>query len=82
MWHDCPWDSHPPSDSRILTSTAPIMAFNNEPESLKVVFERNVFNFDRQNIIQIKGTAIGTKVAPKYATLVLGYLENILYSIN
>ena len=27
-----------------------------------------------------KGTAIGTKMAPSYAILVLGYLENELYS--
>ena len=33
MWHDCPLDNHPPNDSRIYTSTGPIMAYNNEPES-------------------------------------------------
>ena len=29
---------------------------------------------------QVKGIAIGTKFAPTYATLVLAYLEEILYS--
>ena len=28
---------------------------------------------------QVKGTAMGTKVAPVYATLTLGYLEQKLY---
>jgi hypothetical protein len=28
---------------------------------------------------QKRGTAMGTKMAPTYATLVLGYLEHILY---
>ena len=27
----------------------------------------------------MKGTAMGTKMAPSYATLVLGYLENTMY---
>ena len=40
MWHDYPWDSHAPSDNKILTSTGPIMAFNNETESIPY----NVFN--------------------------------------
>ena len=30
---------------------------------------------------QTKGTAMGTKVAPTYATLVLGYLEEKLYDL-
>ena len=47
--------------------------------SLKIILERNVFYFNDQNYIQIKGTAMGTKVAPTYATLVLGYIENRLY---
>lgn len=29
--------------------------------------------------LQIKGTAIGTKIAPTNATLVMGYLENKLF---
>ena len=29
---------------------------------------------------QVRGTAIGTKFAPTYATLVLAYLEEMLYS--
>ena len=29
---------------------------------------------------QVRGTAIGTKFVPTYATLVLAYLEEMLYS--
>lgn len=48
-------------------------------QSLKIILERNVFYFNGTYFQQKKGTAMGTKVAPTYATLVLGYLEEILY---
>ena len=48
-------------------------------ESLKIILERNVFYFDGKFYRQKKGTAMGTKMAPTYATLVLGYLEVQLY---
>jgi hypothetical protein len=35
--------------------------------------------FDNKHFLQIKGTAMGTKVAPTYATLVLGFLEEKLF---
>ena len=44
--------------------------------SLKLVLENNHFAFDNEYFLQIKGTAMGTKVAPTYATLVIGFLEN------
>ena len=43
---------------------------------LKLVLEINHFAFDNENFLQIKGTAMGTKVAQTYATLVMGFLEN------
>ncbi|XP_061194818.1 uncharacterized protein LOC133202982 [Saccostrea echinata] len=49
-------------------------------EGLKIVLENNHFVFDSRNFLQIKGTAMGTKVAPTYATLVLGFLEEKLIS--
>lgn len=49
-------------------------------EALDIVLERNSFYFDQGFFQQVKGTAMGTKVAPTYATLVLGYLEEMLYS--
>ena len=48
-------------------------------KSLEIVLKRNVFYFDGIHYIQKKGMAMGTKVAPTYATLVLGFLEETLY---
>ena len=49
-------------------------------EGIKVILENNNFSFDDKTYNQIKGTAMGTKFAPTYATLVLGYLEEELYT--
>ena len=49
-------------------------------EALKIVLEENVFYFDGTYYRQIKGTAMGTKVAPTYANLVMGYLEQHMYN--
>ena len=40
----------------------------------------STFTFDDRIFLQKNGTAMGTKMDPRYATLVLGYLENELYS--
>jgi hypothetical protein len=48
-------------------------------ETVKIILERNVFYFNGKFYRQKRGTAMGTKMAPTYATLVLGYLEHILY---
>ena len=48
-------------------------------EGLNIILENNVFSFDGSFYNQRKGTAMGTKVAPTYATLVLGYLEELMY---
>ena len=47
-------------------------------ETVKIILERNIFYFDGKFYRQKRGTAMGTKMAPTYATLVLGYLEHIL----
>lgn len=39
------------------------------------VLENNYFEFDKQIYKQLFGTAMGTKMAPPYANLFLGYLE-------
>ena len=44
--------------------------------SLELILSNNTFCFEQQHFIQIKGTAMGTKVAPTYAHLVMAYLEN------
>ncbi len=47
---------------------------------LRLILENNVFKFGQDYYIQTKGTAMGTKVGPVYASLVMGYLETQLYS--
>ena len=48
-------------------------------ETVKIIHERDVFYFDGKFYRQKRGSAMGTKMAPTYATLVLGYPEHILY---
>lgn len=48
-------------------------------QSLKFSLEHNFMNVDGITYKQKLGTAMGTKVAPTYATLVLGFLEWKLY---
>ena len=47
-------------------------------ESIKFILENNTFHFDGEFYKQIKGTAMGTKMAPAYSILVMGYFEEIL----
>ncbi|MEW8547697.1 MAG: reverse transcriptase domain-containing protein, partial [Candidatus Thiodiazotropha sp.] len=49
-------------------------------ESLRFILENNTFQFNDEFFRQKKGTAMGTKVAPTYATLTIGYLEQKLYN--
>ena len=48
-------------------------------ESIDLILNNNTFQFDNTHFIQVLGTAMGTKMAPMYATLTLGYLEKTLY---
>ena len=48
-------------------------------ESTKFILENNTFIFNRDHYRQLMGTAMGTKFAPAYAALCLGYLEDKLY---
>lgn len=48
-------------------------------EGLSIILENNNFSFNGSYYNQTKGTAMGTKVAPTYAALVLGFLEEIMY---
>ena len=50
-------------------------------KSLKLILENNFMHFNEMVYRQKLGTAMGTKVAPTYATLVLGFLEEKLYSV-
>ena len=51
-------------------------------DGLRLILENNNFFFNGKFFKQLKGTAMGTKVAPVYATLTLGYLEQSLYHTN
>ena len=48
-------------------------------EGIKFILENNYFCFNNTYFLQTKGTAMDTKFAPIYATLVLGYLEETPY---
>ena len=48
-------------------------------ESIKIILENNNFYFNDKMYTQVRGTAMGTKFAPTFATLVLAYLEEKLY---
>ena len=49
-------------------------------DAMKFILEHNTFKFNDEFYIQTRGTAMGTKVAPTYASLTIGYLEKKLYS--
>ena len=49
-------------------------------EALSFILENNTFQFNDEFFRQRKGTAMGTKVAPTYAALTIGFLEQKLYS--
>ena len=48
-------------------------------KGIKFILENNYFAFNNEIYRQIKGTAMGTKVAQTYANLVMGYFEMTLY---
>ena len=48
-------------------------------ESMKIILEDNNFYFNDKFYTQKRGTAMGTKFTPTYATLVLRFLEEKLY---
>ncbi|MFI0416629.1 MAG: reverse transcriptase domain-containing protein, partial [Candidatus Thiodiazotropha sp.] len=49
-------------------------------EGIQFILKNNTFKFNDEFYKQVKGTAMGTKCAPVYATLVLAYLEETLYT--
>jgi hypothetical protein len=48
-------------------------------DGIKLILENNYFTFEDSIYLQQSGTAMGTKVAPTYATLVMGFLEHNMY---
>ena len=47
-------------------------------ELIDLVLKNNVFEFNDKMYLQIQGTAMGTKMAPAYANLFMGDIENTL----
>ena len=48
-------------------------------DAVNFILNNNTFHFDGSFYVQKRGTAMGTKMAPTYATLFMGYLEEKLY---
>ena len=46
-------------------------------KSLRLILENNNFFFKDKHYRQLKGTAMGTKDVPVYATLTLGFPRNV-----
>ena len=50
-------------------------------EGIEIILNNKSFQFNNINYIHTLGTAMGTKMAPTYATIFLAYLEENLYKI-
>eukprot|EP00106_Octopus_bimaculoides_P001170 XP_014768612.1 PREDICTED: uncharacterized protein LOC106868030 [Octopus bimaculoides] len=48
-------------------------------EGLRFILQNNYFIFNNNYYRKISGTAMGTRTAPSFANLVMGYIEIILY---
>ena len=51
-------------------------------EGIKIILENNSFHFNDNYFLQTKGTAMGSKFAPIYATLVFTYVEEKMYELS
>ena len=51
-------------------------------ELISLVVENNVFEFNDKHYLQTQGTAMGTKMAPAYANLFMGKIENKLQAMT
>ena len=51
-------------------------------ELIEIVLKNNVFEFNNNYYLQIQGTAMGTKMAPAYANLFMGKLEEKLRELG
>ena len=48
-------------------------------EAISLILTNNYFEFNNQIYLQLQGTAMGTKMAPTYANMTVGFLEWKLY---
>ena len=49
-------------------------------DALNIILSNCTFCYNKKHFKQITGTAMGTKVAPCYANLVMGYMEELIKS--
>ena len=73
-----------PHDEGIKTCSETLRAFKTPAEIqslsklLELVLTKNNFQFGDDNYLQVLGTAMGTKMAPSYASIFMGQLEKHL----
>ena len=72
MPHD---DGHANLRNALLENSIPTLTINNIRGMTELVRRRNVFEFNKEYFIQSSETAIGTKLAPGYASLFYLYLN-------
>ena len=51
-------------------------------EMLNIVLKNNVIEFNNEFFLQLQGTAMGTKMAPAYANIFMGSIEETLQNID
>ena len=59
----------------LLVNSIPTLTINGSCDMTELVLKRNVFEFNKKYFIKTIGTAIGTKLAPRYANLFLSIFE-------
>ena len=64
--------------SFLLDSNLPAIVVNGIHNMTEMVLKKNVFEFNSECFLQISGTAIGTKMAPSYANIVMSIFERKL----
>ena len=48
--------------------------------SIYLILKNNIFTFNKQSFIEVSGTAMGTKMARKYANIIMAKMEKSLFA--
>ena len=62
----------------LLDRNLPAIVVNGIHSMTEIVLKKNVFEFNSECFLQLSGTAIGTKMAPAYANIVMSFFESKL----
>ena len=62
----------------LLDRNLPAIVVNGIHNMTELVLKKNVFEFNSECLLQTSGTAIGTKMAPAYANIVMSIFERNL----